>query len=72
MVNPEEVQTLKALHSLKFAGVEGIRMGKCFTLKISGDDEATVRQSANKMCEKLLVNQVSETFEIISVKIAQS
>jgi phosphoribosylformylglycinamidine synthase PurS subunit len=50
-----------ALHSLGFAGVEGVHVGKYLELELApGAGEAEVRE----MCQKLLANPIIEQYSI--------
>lgn len=68
-LNPEEPTTLTALHSLGFTQIDGIRMGGCFVLKIIGVPDATcARTIAEQACDKLLVNAVTNQYQIEGVE----
>ena len=53
-----------ALDSLKFDGVEDVRVGKQIVLKLSSSDEAAAKEEVTQMCEALLANTVIEDYEI--------
>ena len=60
---------LSALHSLGFADVESVRIGKVIELQIPDApdfhaDPDALRQKAAQMCERLLANPVTEVFHI--------
>lgn len=57
-----------ALDSLKFEGVEDVRVGKQIVLQLSSSDEATAKVEVEKMCEALLANTVIEDYEVEIVK----
>ena len=57
-----------ALDSLKFEGVEDVRVGKQIVLKLSATDEAAAKVEIEKMCESLLANTVIEDYEVEIVK----
>ncbi|NOQ31491.1 MAG: phosphoribosylformylglycinamidine synthase subunit PurS [Helicobacteraceae bacterium] len=57
-----------ALDSLKFDGVEDVRVGKQIIMKLSSTDETTARAEVTKMCEDLLANTVIEDYEIELIK----
>jgi len=57
-----------ALDSLKFEGVEDVRVGKQIVLKLSATDEAAAKVEVEKMCESLLANTVIEDYEVEIVK----
>ncbi len=53
-----------ALDSLKFEGVEDVRVGKQIILKLTSTDEAAAKKEVTDMCEALLANTVIEDYEI--------
>ncbi|MDF1881568.1 phosphoribosylformylglycinamidine synthase subunit PurS [Sulfurimonas sp. MAG313] len=53
-----------ALDSLKFEGVEDVRVGKQIILQLKSTDENEAKQEVTQMCESLLANTVIEDFEI--------
>ena len=57
-----------ALDSLKFEGVEDVRVGKQIILKLNSTDEAAAKKEVIEMCEALLANTVIEDYEIELVK----
>ena len=50
-----------ALHSLGYANVEQVRIGKYMELQVS-DTTTSLDSTVKEMCEKLLVNPVIEDF----------
>ena len=57
-----------ALDSLKFDGVEDVRVGKQIIMKLNSTDESTAMAEVTEMCEALLANTVIEDYEIELVK----
>jgi len=57
-----------ALDSLKFEGVNDVRVGKQIVMDLSATDEASAKREVTQMCESLLANTVIEdyTIEIVS------
>jgi phosphoribosylformylglycinamidine synthase PurS subunit len=53
-----------ALDSLKFKGVNDVRVGKQIVLDIDAADEAAARAEVTEMCESLLANTVIEDYTI--------
>ncbi len=53
-----------ALDSLKFDGVEDVRVGKQIILKLSSTDKEAAHKEVTEMCEALLANTVIEDYEI--------
>ena len=53
-----------SLHSLGFAGVQGVRLGKYLELTVDAQDAATGRAEVEAMCQKLLANTVVENYRV--------
>jgi len=53
-----------ALDSLKFEGVEDVRIGKQIVMRLAYEDEQKAREAVEQMCESLLANTVIEDYEI--------
>jgi phosphoribosylformylglycinamidine synthase PurS subunit len=51
-----------ALHSLGFAEVNQVRIGKYLELKLDTNDKAEADARVKTMCEKLLANTVIEDY----------
>ncbi len=61
VLDPQGEAVRRALGSLGFSGVEGVRQGKVIELELAeGTSEATVAE----MCEKLLANTVIESYSV--------
>jgi phosphoribosylformylglycinamidine synthase PurS subunit len=64
VLDPQGKAIAHALNGLGFAAVDGARQGKLIELDLAGQDLETARREVVAMCEKLLANQVIETFRI--------
>jgi len=53
-----------ALDSLKFEGVNDVRVGKQIVLDLAAVDEASAKAEVTEMCESLLANTVIEDYSI--------
>jgi phosphoribosylformylglycinamidine synthase subunit PurS len=53
-----------ALHSLSYAEVKDVRVGKAISLQLEAASEEAARARAEQMCQKLLANPVTEDFSI--------
>ncbi|MDR0808374.1 MAG: phosphoribosylformylglycinamidine synthase subunit PurS [Gemmobacter sp.] len=54
----------RALGTLGFAGVEGVRQGKVIELDLDTTDRARAEEAVKAMCEKLLANTVIEKYTV--------
>jgi phosphoribosylformylglycinamidine synthase len=64
--DPQGLAVRDGLHSLGFAGVATVRVGKHIEVTLSADSTAAAEASVRAMCEQLLANPVLEgfTFEV--------
>ena len=67
VLDPQGQAVGRALASLGFAEVQGVRLGKIIELDLDSTDPAAARQRLEAMCEKLLANTVIEEYRIESV-----
>ena len=64
ILDPQGKAVHHALGVLGFENVKDVRIGKQIVLELSSDSEAAAREEATNMAKKLLVNQVTEDFDI--------
>lgn len=62
VLDPQGKAIERALGSLGFAGVEGVRQGKIFDVVLAATDRAAAESELGAMCEKLLANTVIENY----------
>ena len=67
VLDPQGQAVSRALASLGFAEVQGVRLGKVLELELSEIDPAKARERVAAMCEKLLANPVIEEYRIESI-----
>ncbi len=68
LLDPQGKAVADALHSLGFADVRDVHVGRHIVLDVEAASDANARTTASVMCERLLANPVTEDFEIASVK----
>ena len=67
VLDPQGQAVTRALASLGFGEVQGVRLGKVLELELSETDPAKARERVAAMCEKLLANTVIEEYRIESL-----
>ena len=67
ILDPQGRAVADALHSLGFAAVRDVHVGRHIVVELDAVDEASAERSTREMCERLLANPVTEDFEIASV-----
>jgi phosphoribosylformylglycinamidine synthase len=68
ILDPQGKAVADALHSLGFAEVGDVRVGRHVIVETTADTADAARSSITAMCEKLLANPVTEDFEIAGVE----
>lgn len=64
VLDPEAVAIQRALGSLGFTGVRGVRRAKVIELDLDAQDRASAEAQVEAMCARLLANPVIETYRI--------
>lgn len=60
-ISDPQGQTIeKALPTLGFEGITGVRVGKSMRFEVSADDEAAALAQVDELCQKFLTNPVIE------------
>lgn len=62
VLDPQGVAVQGALHSMGFAEVGQVRIGKYMELQLDTTDRAEAEERVKAMCEKLLANTVIEDY----------
>ena len=60
--DPQGLAVRDGLHTLGFAGVAAVRVGKHIELRVAAADAAAAEQAVRAMCAQLLANPVIEQF----------
>jgi len=68
VLDPQGAAVTRALDSLGFDEVKGVRLGKMIELDLDEKDPVRARERLTAMCEKLLANTVIEEFRIDSIE----
>jgi phosphoribosylformylglycinamidine synthase len=64
VLDPQGQAVGRALGSLGFDEVQGVRLGKIIELELGEKDRARAKERLTAMCEKLLANPVIEQYRI--------
>ena len=67
VLDPQGQAVSRALSSLGFSEVQGVRLGKVIELDLAETDPARAKERLSAMCEKLLANTVIEEYRIESI-----
>ena len=66
ILDPQGKAVEGALHSLGFAGVKEVHVGRYIVVETDAESQAAAEDAVKAMCERLLANPVIEDFEIES------
>ncbi len=69
VLDPQGSTIQRSLAAMDFTGIEDVRAGKVFEIKIKGSSLEQVKDQVEQMCRKLLSNPVIEeySFEVSEV-----
>jgi phosphoribosylformylglycinamidine synthase PurS subunit len=70
ILDPQGKTVAGALHSLGFASVHDVHVGRYVVVELDANSRQDAERSTREMCERLLANPVIEDFEIASVDAA--
>ena len=62
--DPQGLTIKHALESLGYKNLEGVRVGKLITIKLSSKDKEKAKQKVDEMCHKLLANPIIEDYSL--------
>ena len=69
ILDPQGKAVEGALHSLGFAGVKEVHVGRYLIVETVADSQAEAEDAVRAMCERLLANPVIEDFAIESAAV---
>ncbi|MBD3921035.1 phosphoribosylformylglycinamidine synthase subunit PurS [Paenibacillus sp. PR3] len=64
VLDPQGTAVQGALHTMGFAEVGGVRIGKYLELELDTNDKTEAEARVKAMCEKLLANVVVEDYRV--------
>jgi phosphoribosylformylglycinamidine synthase len=64
LLDPQGKAVMSGLKNLGISNVHDVRIGKHITLQIDAATKEEAQQLATTACQKLLANQVMESFEV--------
>jgi phosphoribosylformylglycinamidine synthase PurS subunit len=64
ILDPQGKAIRDALSRVGFPGVEDVRAGKSFEIRLSTEDPESANRELRDMCEKLLANTVVEDYAV--------
>ena len=64
VLDPQGKAIRNALARIGFAGVEDVRAGKSFEIRLGTDDPEAAQRELKQMCETLLANTVVEDYAV--------
>jgi phosphoribosylformylglycinamidine synthase PurS subunit len=64
LLDPQGKAVMSGLKNLGMGQVHDVRIGKHITLQIEAASKEEAQQIAESACQKLLANQVMESFEV--------
>lgn len=68
LLDPQGKAVAGALHTLGFAAVADVHVGRHLVIETKAADAKAAESSVREMCTRLLANPVTEDYEIASVQ----
>ena len=62
ILDPQGKTVAEALHTLGFASVRDVHVGRHIVVELDAPDRPKAEQSTREMCERLLANPVTEDY----------
>ncbi len=63
LLDPQGKAVTNSMKNVGLPEISGVRIGKHITLEVEADSAAAAEQKVEEACKKLLVNQITESFE---------
>lgn len=67
LLDPQGKAVTDALHTLGFAAVADVHVGRHLVIETAAADAAAAERTVREMCTRLLANPVTEDYEIAAV-----
>jgi phosphoribosylformylglycinamidine synthase len=67
LLDPQGKAVTDALHTLGFAAVADVHVGRHLVIETDAKDAKAAEASVREMCTRLLANPVTEDFEVAAV-----
>ena len=64
LLDPQGKAVQHALHSLEFADIEDVRVGRLIRVRMQATSQDDARRRVDEMCRRLLANPVTEDYTI--------
>ena len=68
LLDPQGKAVADALHTLGFAAVRDVHVGRHLIVELDAADAAAADAQVRDMCERLLANPVTEDFDVAGVE----
>ncbi len=68
LLDPQGKAVADALHTLGFATVRDVHVGRHLIVELEAADQATAQAQVRDMCERLLANPVTEDYDVAGVE----
>jgi phosphoribosylformylglycinamidine synthase len=65
VLDPQGEAVRRALGTMGFEGVQGVRVGKLIEIELAAGDPKAAEDKLSKMADELLANPVIEDYEIV-------
>ncbi len=63
LLDPQGKAVSASMKNINLKEIENVRIGKHITLEIEAENKEIAKQKVNEACQKMLCNQIMESFE---------
>jgi len=63
LLDPQGKAVSASMKNIDLKEIENVRIGKHITLEIEAENKEIAKQKVNEACQKMLCNQIMESFE---------
>lgn len=63
LLDPQGKAVSNSMKNVGLPEISGVRIGKHISLEVEAESEEVAREKVAQACKKLLVNQITESFE---------
>ena len=63
LLDPQGKAVSASMKNIDLKEIENVRIGKHITLEIEAENKKIAKQKVNEACQKMLCNQIMESFE---------
>ena len=64
LLDPQGKAVSQSMKNIGLSEISGVRIGKHITIEVEADSKEIASEKVSEACKKLLVNQITESFDL--------